>query len=90
MKELFGWLVQSFFEGIVEGLFLTVVFSAIGFTYLYLRYWSQVKVQQVLVREYDSSYANAGQVVVLNTIAGVGILLALALLCAPLANYLNT
>ncbi|WP_188814438.1 hypothetical protein [Hymenobacter cavernae] len=90
MEEFFGWLVQVFMEGVVEYFLPSVVFGVIGFSYLHLRYWSKVQVQQVLVREYDNSYSNAGRVVVLNTVAAIGILLVLGFMIgAPVLHWLG-
>jgi len=90
MEELFGWLVQVFWEGVVECLLVSFVFGAIGFSYLHLRYWSRLQVQLVLASEYDNSYSNAGRVVVLNTVAAIGILLVLGLVIgAPVQHWLS-
>lgn len=73
-------LLTFLFGGLIEGVFSLAIFSAIGFLYLYLRYRNQMKMRRALVKEYESSYANAGQVVVLNTVAAIGILLVVGLL----------
>jgi hypothetical protein len=90
MEELFDWLVQVFLEGVIEYLLVSVVFAAIGFSYLHLRYWSRLQVGLVLASEYDNSYSNAGRVVVLNTVAAIGIVAVLGLLIvAPLLHWLG-
>ncbi|MBF9220856.1 hypothetical protein [Hymenobacter ruricola] len=81
MEELFGELIGQ--------AFMAVVFTAIGFGYLYLRYRNTVQVQQVLVRKYENSYANAGMAVVLNVAAATFILLIIGLLVAPLLHWLR-
>jgi hypothetical protein len=68
------------FGGLIEGVFGLTVFSIIGFLYLYVRYRNRMQVRRALVKEYESSYANAGQVVALNTVAAIGILLVVGLL----------
>ncbi|SNC65747.1 hypothetical protein SAMN06265337_1377 [Hymenobacter gelipurpurascens] len=86
MEELFSFIIA----GLVEALFGVLVFVPIGFIWLYSRYRNTQIVEDILAREYDNSYANAGQVVVLNTVAAIGILLVLALLFfAPLAHWLH-
>jgi hypothetical protein len=62
-----------------------MLFASIGFLYLYLRYRNRVRVRRVLIKEYESSYTNAGHVVVLNTVAAIGILLVLGLLICLVA-----
>ncbi|AII50447.1 hypothetical protein N008_00425 [Hymenobacter sp. APR13] len=76
MEELFTVL----FEVLMEGIFSTIVLAPVGFVYLYLRHRSRMQARRVLIKEYESSYANAGLVVVWKVVAAVGILLVLALL----------
>lgn len=81
MEELFGSLISEFVVG--------AVFIAVGFCYLYLRYRQRLKVKRVLLKKYENSYLNAGQDVVLKLVAAVGILLVLALICAPFLHWLK-
>ncbi len=80
MEQVLGFIL----EGITEGVVNTLVFASIGFLYLYLRYRNRIRVRRILIKEYDTSYTNAGQVVVLNTVAAIGILLVVGLIIATL------
>ena len=82
--------MEGFFAGIVEELFANLLFIPIGFAYLWLRYRNQVRVRETLAKEYENSYANMGRAFVLNTIAAIGIGLAVgALMVAPLLHWLK-
>jgi hypothetical protein len=67
--------MENLFAGIFEQMFAYLLLLPVGFGYLWLRYRSKLRVKETLVKEYENSYANAGSVVLINTIAA---LLALA------------
>jgi hypothetical protein len=67
--------MEDLFTGIFEQIFAYLLLLPVGFGYLWLRYRSKLRVKETLVKEYENSYANAGSVVLINTIAA---LLALA------------
>jgi hypothetical protein len=86
LAEIFAFLFQS----VVQSLFVGLVLIPIGFCYMYLRYRRSRLVRRVLRQEYEGRYHNVGQVVVLNLVAGIGILLVLALLIgAPVAHWVQ-
>ena len=66
--------MEEIFSAIFEEVFTFLLFAPIGITYLFLRYRDKIRVKQALASEYDNQYANAGRVVVLNTIAALGVL----------------
>jgi hypothetical protein len=67
--------LEDLFAGIFEQMFTYLLLLPVGFGYLWLRYRNKLRVKETLAKEYENSYANAGSVVLLNTIAA---LLALA------------
>ena len=67
--------MEDLFAGIFEQMFTHLLLLPVGFGYLWLRYRNKLRVKETLAKEYENSYANAGSVVLLNTIAA---LLALA------------
>ena len=67
--------MEDLFAGIFEQMFTYLLLLPVGFGYLWLRYRNKLRVKETLAKEYENSYANAGSVVLLNTIAA---LLALA------------
>ena len=69
-------LMEEVFSIIFGEIIALVLLAPIGFAYLFLRYRNKVRVQRELMSKYENSYANVGQVVILNTIAA---LLALAM-----------
>lgn len=69
-------LLEVIFSDIIAG----VVFAALGFGYLYLRFRSREIVLKKLASEYENSYGNAGRLVALRLVAGIGIALVLLLL----------
>ena len=81
MVELLTSLISEFLIG--------SVFVAVGFCYLYLRYRQRVKVRRILRKEYENSYLNAGQDVLLKLAALAGIILVLALMSAPFLHWLT-
>ena len=68
--------MEEIFSAIFGEVLAFVLLAPIGFAYLFLRYRNKVRVQRELVSKYENSYANVGQVIILNTIAT---LLALAM-----------
>ena len=68
--------MEDLFAGILEQMFANLLLLPVGFVYLWLRHRNKLRVKETLAREYENSYANAGSVVLLNTIAA---LLALAM-----------
>jgi hypothetical protein len=86
LTDLLGETVS---EGLLGGLG-TAIRCIVGFTYLYLRYWSPQRVQQVLAARYKSKYAVAGSAVLTTLIQVLIILLLLALwIGAPLSVWLH-
>ena len=67
--------MEDLFAGIFEQMFTYLLLLPVGFGYLWLRYRNKLRVKEVLAKEYENSYANAGSVLLINTIAA---LLALA------------
>ena len=67
--------MEDLFAGIFEQIFTYLLLLPVGFGYLWLRYRNKLRVKETLAKEYENSYANAGSVVLLNTMAA---LLALA------------
>ncbi|WP_216725945.1 hypothetical protein [Hymenobacter siberiensis] len=67
--------MEDLFAGIFEQMFTYLLLLPVGFGYLWLRYRNKLRVKETLAKEYENSYANAGSVVLINTIAA---LLALA------------
>ena len=67
--------MEDLFAGIFEQMFTYLLLLPVGFGYLWLRYRNKLRVKETLAKEYENSYANAGGVVSLSTIAA---LLALA------------
>ena len=69
-------LMEEIFSAIFGEVLAFSLLAPIGFAYLFLRYRNKVRVQRELASKYENSYANVGQVIILNTIAA---LLALAM-----------
>ena len=67
--------MEDLFAGIFEQIFTYLLLLPVGFGYLWLRYRNKLRVKETLAKEYENSYANAGSVLLINTIAA---LLALA------------
>lgn len=67
--------MEDLFAGIFEQMFTYLLLLPVGFGYLWLRYRNKLRVKETLAKEYENSYANAGSVLLINTIAA---LLALA------------
>ena len=67
--------MEDLFAGIFEQIFTYLLLLPVGFGYLWLRYRNKLRVKETLAKEYENSYANAGSVLLINTIAS---LLALA------------
>ena len=68
--------MEEIFSAIFGEVLAFLLLVPIGFAYLFLRYRNKVRVQRELASKYENSYANVGQVIILNTIAA---LLALAM-----------
>ena len=67
--------MEDLFAGIFGQMFTYLLLLPVGFGYLWLRYRNKLRVKETLAKEYENSYANAGSVLLINTIAA---LLALA------------
>ena len=67
--------MEDLFAGIFEQMFTYLLLLPVGFGYLWLQYRNKLRVKETLAEEYENSYANAGSVLLINTIAA---LLALA------------
>ena len=63
--------MEDLFAGILGQMFANLLVAPIGFVYLWLRFCNKLRVRETLAREYESSYANAGSAVLLNTIAAL-------------------
>ena len=63
--------MEDLFAGIFEEMFANLLLAPIGFVYLWLRYRNKSQVKVFLAKNYEDSFADAGRVVILNTIAGL-------------------
>ena len=85
--------MEEIFRAIFGEFIACILLAPIGFAYLFLRYRNKMRMQKELASEYENSYANVGQVVILNTIAG---LLAFAMaamvilaIATPILNWMR-
>ncbi|WP_210115955.1 hypothetical protein [Hymenobacter wooponensis] len=86
---LADFLGEAIAEGILDAV-SKAIRCVVGFTYLYLRYWTPQRVRQVLARQYDSKYFVAGSAVLTWLVQGLIILLLLALwIGVPLSAWLH-
>ncbi|RSK44401.1 hypothetical protein [Hymenobacter perfusus] len=63
---MFDFIFEVVFEVLFAGLLNWLLFTPIGFLYLYIRYRSRPGVALVLSQKYEGKYANAGQELLLN------------------------
>lgn len=87
-------MLEFLFEAILAPLFGELfnwlLFTPIGILYMFIRYRSSARRQQVLAQQYENEYANVGQAAVLNAVVVVMILGLLGLVVvAPLLHRLN-
>lgn len=63
---MFDFIFEALFGALFEGLLSWLLFTPVGFLYLYIRYRSRREVALVLSQKYEGQYANAGQELLLN------------------------
>ena len=63
--------MEEIFSAIFREVLTFLLLAPIGFAYLFLRYRNKVRVQKELASKYENSYANVGQVIILNTVAAL-------------------